>query len=63
MTERQKTVIDAARSTPARFVEIERLCRSTAERNEKRRWLSEAQARRDAMFEAERMRLVRTWKA
>ena len=63
MTERQKKVIEAARATPARFVEIERLCRSTAERNERKRWTSEGQARREAMFAAERERLVRTWKA
>jgi hypothetical protein len=63
MTERQKKVIEAARSTPARFLEIERLCRSTAERNEQKRWAAEAKAQRDAMFEAERQRLIRTWKA
>lgn len=63
MTERQKKVIEAARATPARFLEIERLSRSTPGRNALRKLAAEAKARRDAMFEAERERLVRTWKA
>jgi hypothetical protein len=50
----------AYRSKP-KFLEIERLCRSTAERNEKKRRIAESDARISALLEAEQARLIKTW--
>lgn len=61
MTDLQKKAREIAARSPARFVEIERLTRSTAGNNARRLWAAEAKAKRDAMFAAERRRLIRSW--
>lgn len=56
MTEKQKRVIQAARNTPGRFLEIQRVTRFTAHENT----MARLEGQRDVL-RTERCRLIRTW--